>query len=76
MKAWMEPVFVHQAGWQRIYIDIPAHGRSGIHDSIKTTEDMLEAILGRIDALLPEKRFALVGSFTALIERVKTPSNK
>lgn len=60
MQAWMEPVFAGQSGWQRIYIDLPAHGKSGIDHTIKTTEDMLAVLLEFIDSILPGQDFAVV----------------
>lgn len=60
MKAWMEPVFAGQPGWQRIYIDLPAHGKSGIDHTIKTTEDMLSILLEFIDSILHGQHFALI----------------
>lgn len=60
IKAWMEPVFAEQPGWQRIYIDLPAHGQSGIHDSIRTTGDILTILLEFIETILPDQKFAVV----------------
>ncbi|MFE8699584.1 alpha/beta fold hydrolase [Cytobacillus sp. FJAT-54145] len=61
MKAWMEPIFDTFEGFQRIYIDIPAHGKSMIDEKIKSTQDMLEFILKFIDQTLPQKEFSLIG---------------
>ncbi len=35
MKSWLEPIFNNLIGFQRIYIDLPSHGRSLIPFWIK-----------------------------------------
>jgi pimeloyl-ACP methyl ester carboxylesterase len=60
MKAWLEPIFQDLHGFQRIYIDIPAHGQSTCN-SVQSTEDMRRIILAFIDEVLVEKSFSLVG---------------
>ncbi|WP_066306722.1 alpha/beta fold hydrolase [Bacillus sp. FJAT-29814] len=60
MKAWLEPVFQNEDGFQRIYIDIPAHGQSTCNN-IQSTEEMRRIILAFIDEVLFEKPFSLIG---------------
>jgi pimeloyl-ACP methyl ester carboxylesterase len=61
MSAWIEPVFDHIDGVQRIYIDIPAHGKSNIVNRLKSTQDMLDLILAFIDSKLSSRTFSLLG---------------
>ncbi|MFD3447418.1 alpha/beta fold hydrolase [Microbacteriaceae bacterium 4G12] len=62
MKAWVEPIFENIRGFQRIYIDVPAHGRSTIDENVKSTDDILANILDFIDKVLPHKAFSLIGA--------------
>ncbi|WP_374722876.1 alpha/beta fold hydrolase [Peribacillus tepidiphilus] len=61
MKAWLEPVFMQGKGFKRIYVDIPAHGKSKREDWVKTTDDMLDLLLQFIDKILPNEEFSLLG---------------
>jgi pimeloyl-ACP methyl ester carboxylesterase len=62
MKTWLEPVFEKLEGYQRYYIDLPAHGRSEINHNVHSTDDILENLLDFIDAIIGNKRFSLIGS--------------
>ncbi|MDQ0887866.1 pimeloyl-ACP methyl ester carboxylesterase [Paenibacillus sp. V4I9] len=62
MKAWLEPIFMERKDWQRIYLDIPAHGKSAITEQVKGTEDMLDMIIEFIDAVLPDQMFSVIGA--------------
>jgi pimeloyl-ACP methyl ester carboxylesterase len=62
MKAWLEPIFVNTSGFQRVYIDIPAHGGSHIDETVDSTDDFLENLLEFIDLTLEDKSFSLIGS--------------
>jgi pimeloyl-ACP methyl ester carboxylesterase len=57
----MEPVFARRTGWRRIYFDLPGMGKTPASDAIASSGEMLELVLGFIDAMIPEERFALVG---------------
>ncbi|MEH6943778.1 alpha/beta fold hydrolase [Bacillus sp. JJ722] len=61
MKSWLEPIFNDVQGFQRIYIDLPAHGHSEINDNVNSTEDMLLNILDFIDSIIPNQIFSLIG---------------
>ncbi len=61
MKAWLEPIFKNKSGYQRVYIDLPAHGRSEIDENLKSTDDILSNILEFIDKLIPKMSFSLIG---------------
>ncbi len=49
MQAWIEPIFntrsLELANYRRIYIDLPAHGQSEIHEAITTSDELLASIL-------------------------------
>lgn len=62
MKGWLEPVFNNVEGYQRVYIDLPAHGRSTIDHSVKSTDDLLGNLLDFIDDIFGEREFSLVGA--------------
>jgi len=56
-----EPLFASRGGWRRIYPDLPGMGLSVAHD-ISCQDDMLAALLGFIDKVLPGERFVLAGT--------------
>ncbi|MFT9596823.1 alpha/beta fold hydrolase [Mesobacillus sp.] len=62
MIGWLEPVFKKIEGFQRVYIDLPAHGRSTIDDSVKSTDDLLGNLLDFIDDTFEEQEFSLIGA--------------
>lgn len=49
MQAWAEPHFAHTLGYQRIYIDLPAHGHSPVEDWVRTSDDLLSMLLDKLD---------------------------
>jgi pimeloyl-ACP methyl ester carboxylesterase len=57
-----EPVFEDRPGWRRIYIDPPGTGQSPADQSITDQDGMLAAILGLVDELIGDERFALAGT--------------
>ncbi len=62
MMTWIEPIFNEiNVDWKRIYVDVPAHGKSAINDSVRGTEDMLHMLLEFIETVLPNQRFSLIG---------------
>ncbi|WP_226666446.1 alpha/beta fold hydrolase [Metabacillus litoralis] len=61
MKSWVEPIFDSIQGFQRIYIDLPAHGKSLIDQSFKSSNDMINNILGCIDKIIPNEPFSMIG---------------
>ncbi|WP_322741749.1 alpha/beta hydrolase [Fictibacillus phosphorivorans] len=62
MKAWMEPIFKNKSGYQRVYVDLPAHGYSEIDLTVTSADDILSNVLEFIDEAFPDKEFALLGS--------------
>jgi pimeloyl-ACP methyl ester carboxylesterase len=61
MKTWIEPIFENIQGYQRIYIDLPAHGLSFIDENLKSSDDILLNILDFIDKTIPNQAFSLIG---------------
>jgi len=57
----MEPAFAQRRGWQRIYLDLPGHGRTPAPASIINQDDVLGVVLNFIDQVIPDQRFTLVG---------------
>jgi pimeloyl-ACP methyl ester carboxylesterase len=62
MVSTMEPLFQGRSGWQRFYPDLPAHGLTPARPWITGQDQMLEVVLGFIDALFPGRPFAVAGS--------------
>lgn len=57
----IEPCFQGRAGWKRIYIDPPGHGKTPGKDWITDQDDVLEVVLACVDKLTAGKRFSLIG---------------
>lgn len=62
MKAWLEPIFENKLSYQRVYVDLPAHGHSKIDSTVKSTDDILSNLVEFIDIMFSNKDFALLGS--------------
>ncbi len=62
MLADLEPVFDEHPGWRRIYFDLPGHGATPAPDWLSTQDQMLAIVRDFIGEVLPEGRFAIVGS--------------
>tara|TARA_R110002094_G_scaffold221377_1_gene195806 strand:+ start:3701 stop:4495 length:795 start_codon:yes stop_codon:yes gene_type:complete len=57
----MEPGFRGAGAWRRIYVDIPGHGQSPARDTIRSQDDLLEAVIEFLDEALPYELFGIVG---------------
>jgi pimeloyl-ACP methyl ester carboxylesterase len=57
----IEPCFQERAGWKRIYIDPPGHGKTPGKDWITDQDKILEVLLACVDKLTAGERFSLVG---------------
>jgi pimeloyl-ACP methyl ester carboxylesterase len=62
MQADLEPVFEQRGGWRRIYLDLPGHGRTPAPDWFASQDDMLAAVQGAVDQLVPAGPVAVVGN--------------
>jgi pimeloyl-ACP methyl ester carboxylesterase len=58
----MEPLFAQRPGWRRLYPDLPGMGRTPGADWITCQDDMLDVVLGFIDAVAPDGRIAIAGT--------------
>lgn len=60
-----EPIFAARhrgaAGWRRIYPDLPGHGRTPAPGWLESDDQMLEIVVGFVDAVTGGARFAIVG---------------
>ena len=56
-----EPYFQHRAGWKRIYIDPPGHGKTPGPEWITNQDKILEVVLACIDQLTTGQRFSVIG---------------
>jgi pimeloyl-ACP methyl ester carboxylesterase len=61
MIHFVEPLLRDRAGWQRIYIDLPGHGRTPGEEWISNQDQMLDVVLGVIDQVIQQQRFAIAG---------------
>ncbi len=61
MKGCMEPIFVERAGWRRIYIDLPGMGQTKDYEQISNSDEMLEAVVDFINAIIPNQPYLMVG---------------
>ncbi|WP_127115681.1 alpha/beta fold hydrolase [Shimia sediminis] len=57
----MEPCFHGRSGWQRIYPDLPGHGRTGMMPGVTSLDSMLEVTLRFMEAVAPNVPFAVSG---------------
>jgi pimeloyl-ACP methyl ester carboxylesterase len=62
MKGCMEPVFqTIDTAWKRIYFDLPGMGKTKGERWITGSDQMLDLILGFIDAVIPNQHFVVAG---------------
>ncbi len=61
MVGCLEPIFKHRKGWQRIYLDLPGHGKTPGKDWIKSSNDILDLLFEFIDKIIPDKQFLVAG---------------
>lgn len=61
MMESLEPVFSGLDGWQRVYVDLPGHGRSPPREAISSQDDLLAAVIDFSERVLAGRRFGLIG---------------
>lgn len=61
MVGCMEPILRKRKGWKRIYPDLPGMGKTAAEEWITNSDQMLEILLGFIDAVVPNQHFLLAG---------------
>ena len=57
----LEPIFAGHPGWQRIYPDLPGHGRTPAPEWLVRQDQVLEIVLGFMDHVIGSERFAVAG---------------
>jgi len=57
----LEPLFEQREGWQRIYPDLPGHGKTAAPAWMETQDQVLDVILKFIDQVVPGQHFAIGG---------------
>jgi len=61
MAGSLEPLFADRPGYRRIYPDLPGMGRTPAADTVNSTDDILQILLGLIDTVIGEEAFLVVG---------------
>jgi pimeloyl-ACP methyl ester carboxylesterase len=61
MVASLEPVFAGRPGHRRIYPDLPGMGRTLAPETVASTDDVLDILLGLVDAVVGDQAFLVVG---------------
>lgn len=61
IAATLEPYFHSQAGYRRIYVDLPGMGRTPAPETVRGDKEVLEILLGFIDAVIGEEPLVVVG---------------
>ncbi|WP_426762833.1 alpha/beta fold hydrolase [Pseudarthrobacter sp. 1G09] len=61
MAAVFEPIFGRLPGYRRIYPDLPGMGRTPAPATLAGADDVLEFLLGFVDALIGPAPFRLIG---------------
>jgi len=57
----LEPLFTDRPGHRRIYPDLPGMGRTPAPDTLNSNDDVVEVLLGLVDAVIGEQAFLVVG---------------
>jgi pimeloyl-ACP methyl ester carboxylesterase len=61
IRGGLEPLFADRPGYRRIYPDLPGMGRTPAPPTITSNDDVVEVLLGLVDAVIGEEAFLLVG---------------
>jgi pimeloyl-ACP methyl ester carboxylesterase len=61
MVGAIEPAFRETPGYRRIYIDQPGMGRTPAPDTLKSSDDVLDVILGFADGVIGNREFLVIG---------------
>ncbi len=57
----LEPLFEERDGYQRIYLNLPAMGKTPARDWVENSDVMLDVVCDFIDAVIPNENFLVVG---------------
>jgi pimeloyl-ACP methyl ester carboxylesterase len=70
MKGCLEPIFVKQPGWKRIYLDLPGMGQTKGQNWLDSSDKMLQVVLEFVEHVIPHQSFLIVGdSYGAYLAR-------
>ena len=61
VEGFLEPVFRHRSGFRRIYLDLPGMGDTPAPARIRSSNDVLDLVLGFVDAVIGDEAFLVVG---------------
>lgn len=61
IRAGLEAVFADRSGYRRIYPDLPGMGRTPLPATVGSNDDVVEVLLGLVDAVIGDEAFLLVG---------------
>lgn len=61
MTGCMEPLFGEDAGWLRVYPDLPGRGGTPAHASVDSADATARLLVDLMTAVAPGERFAVVG---------------
>lgn len=61
MTGCLEPVFQHEEGYRRIYLDLPGMGKSQAKPWLKNADNMLNVINQFIDKIIKDESFLVIG---------------
>jgi pimeloyl-ACP methyl ester carboxylesterase len=56
----LEPLFAGRGGYRRIYPDLPGHGRTPAPEAVTSNDDVVEVLLGLVDAVVGAQEALLV----------------
>jgi pimeloyl-ACP methyl ester carboxylesterase len=57
----IEPAFSGRNGYRRIYADLPGHGKTAAPESVRSADDVLDALLRLIDDVAGDEPLLVVG---------------
>jgi pimeloyl-ACP methyl ester carboxylesterase len=70
IMAALEPLFANRPGYRRIYPDLPGMGATPAPRWVSGNDDVVEVLLGLVDAVIGQEAFLLVGhSYGAYLAR-------
>lgn len=61
LVASLEPVFAGRTGYRRIYPDLPGMGRTPAPEAVASSDDVVEILLGLVDAVVGDQPFLVAG---------------
>jgi pimeloyl-ACP methyl ester carboxylesterase len=71
--AALEPLFAGRPGYRRIYPDLPGMGATPAPEWVGSNDDVVQVLLGLVDAVIGQEAFLLVGhSYGAYLARAVT----